>query len=48
MQIQIVFVVFTPSLMFASVAKTVTFDDIISWYATFLSNCPIFLNFSDS
>ncbi|KAK9948227.1 hypothetical protein M0R45_003813 [Rubus argutus] len=29
---RIVFVVFTPSLMFASVAKTVTFDDIISWW----------------
>ncbi|XP_004287713.1 PREDICTED: uncharacterized transporter YBR287W isoform X2 [Fragaria vesca subsp. vesca] len=29
---KIVFVVFTPSLMFASVAETVTFDDIISWW----------------
>ncbi|XP_060190265.1 protein PIN-LIKES 5-like [Lycium barbarum] len=29
---KIVFVVFTPSLMFASLAKTVTLDDIISWW----------------
>ncbi|KAL4368153.1 hypothetical protein GQ457_05G011770 [Hibiscus cannabinus] len=29
---RIVFVVFTPSLMFASLAKTVTFQDIISWW----------------
>ncbi|MCL7025663.1 hypothetical protein MKW94_012096 [Papaver nudicaule] len=29
---KIVFVVFTPSLMFASLAKTVTFQDIISWW----------------
>lgn len=30
--LQIVFMVFTPSLMFASLAKTVTLEDIISWY----------------
>lgn len=29
--LQIVFMVFTPSLMFASLAKTVTLQDIISW-----------------
>lgn len=29
---KIVFMVFTPSLMFASLAKTVTFQDIISWW----------------
>lgn len=29
---KIVFVVFTPSLMFASLAKTVTLEDIISWW----------------
>ncbi|OWM68335.1 protein PIN-LIKES 7-like [Punica granatum] len=29
---KIVFVVFTPSLMFASLAKTVTLQDIISWW----------------
>ncbi|MCL7035207.1 hypothetical protein MKW94_018200 [Papaver nudicaule] len=29
---KIVFVIFTPSLMFASLAKTVTLDDIISWW----------------
>lgn len=29
---KIVFMVFTPSLMFASLAKTVTLDDIISWW----------------
>lgn len=28
---QIVFMLFTPSLMFASLAKTVTLQDIISW-----------------
>lgn len=31
---QVVFVVFTPSLVFASVAKTITFEDIISMYAS--------------
>ncbi|KAK4790772.1 hypothetical protein SAY86_031185 [Trapa natans] len=29
---RIVFIVFTPSLMFASLAKTVTLQDIISWW----------------
>ncbi|XP_057861984.2 protein PIN-LIKES 7 [Cryptomeria japonica] len=29
---KIVFIVFTPALMFASLAKSVTFDDIISWW----------------
>ncbi|XP_073012401.1 protein PIN-LIKES 7-like [Typha latifolia] len=29
---KVVFAVFTPSLMFASLAKTVTLDDIISWW----------------
>ncbi|KAI4386871.1 hypothetical protein MLD38_004758 [Melastoma candidum] len=29
---KIVFMVFTPSLMFASLAKTVTFEDIVSWW----------------
>lgn len=29
--LQIVFMVFTPSLMFANLAKTVTLQDIISW-----------------
>ncbi|KAF6154313.1 hypothetical protein GIB67_026769 [Kingdonia uniflora] len=29
---KIVFIVFTPSLMFASLAKTVTLQDIISWW----------------
>ncbi|MGD7201733.1 AEC family transporter, partial [Ralstonia pseudosolanacearum] len=29
---KIVFIVFTPSLMFASLAKTVTYQDIISWW----------------
>ncbi|XP_065856166.1 protein PIN-LIKES 7-like [Euphorbia lathyris] len=29
---KIVFIVFTPSLMFASLAKTVTLEDIISWW----------------
>lgn len=29
---KIVFVIFTPALMFASLAKTVTFQDIISWW----------------
>ncbi|KDP43785.1 hypothetical protein JCGZ_22412 [Jatropha curcas] len=29
---KIVFIVFTPSLMFASLAKTVTFQDVISWW----------------
>ncbi|KAL5557366.1 hypothetical protein UlMin_039602 [Ulmus minor] len=29
---KIVFVVFTPALMFASLAKTVTLEDIISWW----------------
>lgn len=29
---KIVFMVFTPSLMFASLAKTVTLDEIISWW----------------
>ncbi|KAM7529485.1 hypothetical protein LguiB_032895 [Lonicera macranthoides] len=29
---KIVFKIFTPSLMFASLAKTVTFQDIISWW----------------
>ncbi|KAL3527311.1 hypothetical protein ACH5RR_011967 [Cinchona calisaya] len=29
---KLVFTVFTPSLMFASLAKTVTLDDIISWW----------------
>ncbi|KAE8723151.1 AMP-dependent synthetase and ligase family protein [Hibiscus syriacus] len=29
---RLVFVVFTPSLMFASLARTVTFQDIISWW----------------
>ncbi|KAL9245713.1 hypothetical protein vseg_019333 [Gypsophila vaccaria] len=29
---KIVFVIFTPSLMFASLAKTVTLQDIISWW----------------
>ncbi|PIA46658.1 hypothetical protein AQUCO_01500300v1 [Aquilegia coerulea] len=29
---KIVFIVFTPSLMFASLAKTVTFEDIVSWW----------------
>ena len=29
---QIVFVAFTPSLVFASLAKTVNFQEIISWY----------------
>ncbi|KAM0022104.1 putative membrane transport protein [Helianthus debilis subsp. tardiflorus] len=28
---KIVFVAFTPSLIFASLAKTVTLEDIISW-----------------
>ncbi|KAJ0445552.1 putative membrane transport protein [Helianthus annuus] len=28
----IVFVVFTPSLIFASLVETVTFEDIISWW----------------
>lgn len=30
-KMQIVFMVFTPSLMFASLAKTVTLHDILSW-----------------
>lgn len=34
---QIVFIVFTPSLMFASLAKTVTLEDIISWYVRYWS-----------
>lgn len=29
---KVVFIVFTPSLMFACLAKTVTFQDIISWW----------------
>lgn len=29
---KIVFVVFTPCLVFANLAKTVTLEDIISWY----------------
>ncbi|KAM0057450.1 putative membrane transport protein [Helianthus debilis subsp. tardiflorus] len=29
---KIVFVVFTPSLIFASLVETVTFEDIISWW----------------
>ncbi|KAG6775588.1 hypothetical protein POTOM_019066 [Populus tomentosa] len=29
---KLVFMVFTPSLMFASLAKTVTLEDIISWW----------------
>ncbi|XP_031476603.1 protein PIN-LIKES 7-like [Nymphaea colorata] len=29
---KVVFTVFTPSLMFASLAQSVTFDDIISWW----------------
>ncbi|KAI3980654.1 hypothetical protein MKX01_025219 [Papaver californicum] len=29
---KIVFVIFTPCLMFASLAKTVTYEDIISWW----------------
>lgn len=33
-KMQVVFVVFTPSLVFASVAKTITFEDIISMYAS--------------
>jgi len=28
---KVVFTVFTPSLMFASLAKTVTLEDVISW-----------------
>ena len=35
---QIVFYVFTPALIFASLAKTVTFHDIISWYVNLLSS----------
>lgn len=31
MRTQMVFTVFTPSLMFASLAKTVTLEEIISW-----------------
>lgn len=34
-EMQIVYVVFTPALMFASLAKTVTLQDIISWLAIF-------------
>ena len=30
-RLQIVFVVFTPSLMFASLAETVTFEDLVAW-----------------
>ncbi|CAA3007721.1 PIN-LIKES 7 [Olea europaea subsp. europaea] len=29
---KIVFIIFTPSLMFANLAKTVTLEDIISWW----------------
>lgn len=49
--LQIVFMVFTPSLMFASLAKTVTLEDIISWYfnshfyAPFLYISFVFPNF---
>eukprot|EP00253_Pinus_taeda_P030513 PITA_30513 len=30
---QVVFTVFTPALMFASLAQSVTFDDLISWWS---------------
>ncbi|KAL6222164.1 hypothetical protein ACLB2K_005556 [Fragaria x ananassa] len=40
---KIVFVVFTPSLMFASVAETVTFDDIISWWFMIVNVALTFL-----
>lgn len=33
---QVIFVVFTPALMFASLAQSVTFQDLISWYVIFL------------
>lgn len=42
MQMQIVFVVFTPSLMFASLAKTVTLQDIISWFVSPLQTSWVF------
>ena len=33
---QVIFVVFTPALMFANLAQSVTFEDLISWYVIFL------------
>lgn len=38
--LQLVFVVFTPCLMFANLAQTVTLEDIISWYALPLFTHP--------
>ncbi|KAE9606934.1 putative membrane transport protein [Lupinus albus] len=32
---KVVFITFTPSLVFASFAKSVSLDDMISWYAWF-------------
>lgn len=40
---QIVFAVFSPSLMFANLAKTVTLQDVISWYALGLQKLSCFL-----
>ena len=33
---QVIFVVFTPALLFASLVQSVTFEDLISWYVILL------------
>lgn len=43
--LQIVFLIFTPSLVFSSFAKSVSLDDMISWYAWICFPLQIFVSF---